>query len=561
MNKKVAIVWTLIVIFVFLILGFILFFHYQTIYTNQKNLTNLTNSRMEYANKRLLWSQEKVEDNASTLLVDNDILSIKNSERMNDDYAYLLSIEKIRTKLKERVLNTDEIDNISVYSPTQNILISTSNSTLGIREEIIKPISHFEWRLTKKGLYFFMTNQFDTNKPKIVVAIQLSDSSLSDVQDLLSSSDDEGALLLPDGQILGLSPVVRDFIDKNQNEILQKNDYQPFRLSGIDRQALKLTNPSSNITLLTLMSVRKYDSVYFKATLITMLMILVVLGLGITLILLYYRNVLSEISLLSYKLKKVEEGNYDERIERRHNNEFDYLFEQFNLMTTSIQKLFKTLIQEIKLREIAEEKQFQAQIQPHFLYNSLFYIISVVHNPEAVIDMIRHLAEYYRYLSKEAGIVYLEDEIEFARNYLTIQSLRKGFYFEIINKADKGKIKILPLLIQPIIENAIQHGIEEKEKADLIKVIVNQKNNLIKISVIDNGPGMSNIEIERLVQNINLSIRVQNSIGLWNMNQRLKNTYGKASQLKIFRNALGGLTVSFFVVLSKGGVDNEVMDY
>ena len=125
-----------------------------------------------------------------------------------------------------------------------------------------------------------------------------------------------------------------------------------------------------------------------------------------------------------------------------------------------------------------------------------------------------------------------------------------------------AEIPILPLLIQPLIENAIAHGIEAKDGAK--KIIVNVKfvNDNYSISIEDDGPGISEEGIHFLESKINLDSReeVSASVGLWNVNQRLMNYYGHTSRLKFSQSVLGGLSVSFEFNPKEGINENETID-
>lgn len=115
----------------------------------------------------------------------------------------------------------------------------------------------------------------------------------------------------------------------------------------------------------------------------------------------FYRNYYRNIRLLERKFSQVEQGNHNTRITENTDREFYSLFRSFNHMVTEIQDLFVSLKTETELRRSAELQQLQAQINPHFLYNSLFFIMSVAQfSPDSVMRMSKHLAEYYRYLTK-----------------------------------------------------------------------------------------------------------------------------------------------------------------
>ena len=143
-------------------------------------------------------------------------------------------------------------------------------------------------------------------------------------------------------------------------------------------------------------------------------------------------------------------------------------------MVAQIQMLFTSLKTETDLRRNAEMKQLQAQINPHFLYNSLFFIMSMAKSsPEAVIRMSKHLAEYYRYLTRlDSSSVTLATELELADHYLGIMALCKTMDYDIKLPDELKEQPIMPLIIQPIVENAILHGIEERQGAHRVAISV-----------------------------------------------------------------------------------------
>lgn len=346
MKKKVTIVLILLVLFILAILSFIGFSSYQTITTNQKNLTVLTQNRLEYASQRLLIEQQKVEDQASTLLVDNDVREIRQSEPPSDQHEYLLKLLKIRSKLEERLINGSEMDSISLYWPQKDILISTESSP-NLKDMMKENAQKNEWKNTDRGLYFFMSYTFENQKEETVVAIKAADSLLTNAQETLASNSDEASVLLPDGQLIGGSKELQRLLQEQQTAVRKAKEKTPFRLRHSDKQFLTALVPNSHVSLITTLPSEQTDTAYGRTMLFTILSVLFVVGFGFVLVSLYYRNVLSEISLLTSKLQRVEEGDYDVRIEHLHQNEFDYLFNQFNLMTSSIQRLFQTLAKEM----------------------------------------------------------------------------------------------------------------------------------------------------------------------------------------------------------------------
>ncbi|MFB8506620.1 sensor histidine kinase [Enterococcus durans] len=563
MRKKATFLLAMLVIFIMAILIIIGYFYYQTVKTNQSNLVNLTENQLAYANKRMQDGQRTIEENASTILIYKSVKDLRGLRSRRENQEYLDNLLNIKKMLKEHLINNSEMASISICWPKSNIFISTETN-LNMKKELPKSIPNGgEWRTTERGLYFFMKYTFgNIENDEVIVAIKMSDALLLETQEMLKVNANESAIVLPNRQIFGGSKKIQSDV-YNAYSLLEKNKgKEVVQLSRSLNRFVVDKVPDSEVLIVTALPTSDNDVVYTRNTIIIASAIVFIVLFGCVLIFLYYRNVVSELRLFIDKLQKVEQGNYDIRIDNVHNNEFGYLFEQFNQMVSSIQKLLKSLSKEIKQRELAEERQFQSQIQPHFLYNSLFYIVSVADDPKAVVEMTRHLAGYYRYLTKKLDTVTIGEEIDFARHYLIVQALRKEFEFEINMIEGAAEIPILPLLIQPLIENAIAHGIEAKDGAK--KIIVNVKfvNDNYSISIEDDGPGISEEGIHFLESKINLDSReeVSASVGLWNVNQRLMNYYGHTSRLKFSQSVLGGLSVSFEFNPKEGINENETID-
>ena len=129
-------------------------------------------------------------------------------------------------------------------------------------------------------------------------------------------------------------------------------------------------------------------------TWVTGALLLLLMGIGLAFLILYYRNILLQIRILTGKLMQVEKGDFDAKISavEMPQNEFSYVFAQFNRMVMRIRQLIASILKEQQLRDQAELRQLQLQINPHFLSNSLSYIVTVADKPEAVTQMAVHLA-------------------------------------------------------------------------------------------------------------------------------------------------------------------------
>jgi two-component system, sensor histidine kinase YesM len=273
------------------------------------------------------------------------------------------------------------------------------------------------------------------------------------------------------------------------------------------------------------------------------------IGSLITLIYLY-RKVQIPIITLIKGIRKIKDGDYSYRISRKSHNEFDILYKNYNEMVDEIEDLVERVYKEKVISRDATIKTLQAQINPHFLYNCLFFINNMnrLRNDEAVEAMTHNLADYFRYSTRlDDPIATLNKEIAVVENYLTIQQLRmKRLHFEIDFPDSMRSIRIPKLLIQPLVENSVVHGIEKKTGEGIIRITGMKEDSRYRIIVEDNGKGMSEKEIQKLL--VNMEQPLDDTIGcaLWNIQQRMAIHFENPAGMEIKRSTLGGLCVILF---------------
>jgi two-component system sensor histidine kinase YesM len=260
---------------------------------------------------------------------------------------------------------------------------------------------------------------------------------------------------------------------------------------------------------------------------------------------LLYRNVQIPIVKMIRSVQKMKRGDLSARIEHNAKNEFDYLIQCFNEMAARIQVLVEDVYAEkIRSRE-ATLKQLQSQIHPHFLYNSLFFIINSaeLEDKESVVAMAQNLAEFYRYTTRvENQTVRLRDELELVRHYLNIQKLRIHRLQYEIDVPEAMLDEWIPrLILQPLVENAMVHGIEKKMDGDRIAITGEQGERYNRIIVEDNGAGLTAEGLRQLRAQLETHMSDEIGCGTWNVHQRLLYQFGEGSGLSFEPGAQGGL--------------------
>lgn len=217
----------------------------------------------------------------------------------------------------------------------------------------------------------------------------------------------------------------------------------------------------------------------------------------------------------------------------------------------SHEKIFqiRSNLQEEKIHNLGHQKKLaetnlrliQAQIEPHFLFNSLSNVISLIETDATKSKaLLESLTSFLRATLKRSAdeVQTLEDEIVLIRNYLDIFKIRMGERLKYnIEHDDAIDCLFPPLLLQPLVENAIIHGIEPKEKGGEINIKIRQVNKLLTISVTDNGSGFKN--------------DISKGFGLTNVFERIKSYYSNKGQLRIEKNDQGGVTATIEVPCEK----------
>ena len=243
------------------------------------------------------------------------------------------------------------------------------------------------------------------------------------------------------------------------------------------------------------------------------------------------RAISRPIQKLRDSMVKVQEGDFSATVmEVPEQNEIGSLTQSFNVMIRRIEELMEQNRMEQEQKRKSEMKALQSQINPHFLYNTLDSIIWMAEGKknEEVVLMTSSLAKFLRQsISNEDQQVSIGQEMEYARSYLTIQKMRykNKLEYEIYLEASIKSCQIVKLVLQPIIENAIYHGIKYKEGMGLLTVRGYEKDGCVVLEVADNGVGMDEETLKHIFERHKVNYR-SNGVGVYNVQQRLKLYYG-----------------------------------
>ena len=244
------------------------------------------------------------------------------------------------------------------------------------------------------------------------------------------------------------------------------------------------------------------------------------------------------IKSLDGSVREIESGNLDVEILPSGSYEVEHLGKSIKNMLGRIKVLMSDLVAEHNAKRKSEFDTLQSQINPHFLYNTLDIIVWMIENENSdkAVNIVTALAKFFRIsLSKGKNIITVKDEVEHVRNYLMIQNMRFKNRFEYSIEVDKKVLSYssLKLMLQPLVENAIYHGMEFMDGDGEIDVKVFKEDDSLYFTITDNGLGMSEDMVETLLSKDFVPSKKGSGIGVKNVNERIKLYFGSEYGLKV----------------------------
>mgnify|MGYP002511050154 FL=1 len=328
----------------------------------------------------------------------------------------------------------------------------------------------------------------------------------------------------------------------------------------VEVSTLRLYQSDSRLYICTIND-KSYDNIWsiIQTCLIIILLAIVVPGILIHLFTSYFTR---RVSALRHVMHQASNEDYDFKEIVRGDDELSEAFSDLEVMVQRIKEkdalMYRTMLNEQELvneQQKMEFKMLASQINPHFLYNTLETIRMKAYTAgdREAATAIKLLGKSMRYVLENSGTAFtsLQEELSHIEIYMKIQKLRFGekfdYAFVIGEGIDVSKCITLPLLLQPVVENAILHGLEERETGGMVTIRIMRaaERREICIEVSDNGCGMKPETLERLRADITTkNPEKKGSIGLYNINQRVKLCYGNMYGMTVDSERDRGTTIT-----------------
>jgi len=477
------------------------------------------------------------------------------SNNYEQAFFYLDALEYInRTFTAMRTLNTN-VQGITIYTNNKTLYSDgeyiryTEELPAAIRQLAIEAAGNTVYAQTDEHTitlarslsYFSLTNPYG------ILVIQISDVELFS---LIEKENNNKSVYIIDQNGKVITSVDNNLSTQNLYDTFPIKDELQSNFGKFDKQVNGenrfITYKKLNNGWKTVITV-PYDELLANtnnATRRILWISMIAFSASILLIYVTTKVITKRIEKLLFHIRKVEKGDFKVSLQPMGHDEIGQLSFAFNKMASEIQELIEDVyVKEISMKE-AELTTLQAQINPHFLYNTLASISSLAlkEGGTQVYQMVNHLAKYYRIsLNKGKRIILVNQEILLVKNYISIQEIRFRGMLHMHYDLDENlfKYSTIKLILQPFIENCINHAICDESGINIIVKLRSEDEDIV-FQIIDDGAGMTQGNLENAFQNANnLS-----GYGIKNVNDRIQLMYGERYGVDVFSRLGIGTTVT-----------------
>ncbi len=502
-----------------------------------------------------------------TLMNDEDLAMLAlfpQSTAQYSEYEKFQMIGRLK-KLLLAVKNSNRyIADVRIHVPLLNRTLSAAAWPESFRQDEYDDFSRQDERLRmvyRNNRPFIVMKTFnsktDNAQPYFMIVVEFSEKELKDSLIPLLQYGNSGIYLRDDSS--------RFFVDTTNDDKAQSVEAALPRHGQAELAELKAAGSSyqifrahsSSLGLEAVQYVR--NSELFQTIRIYRVWIWCYSLVGLLILALFslyaYRYIHQPLVKMVRSFSRVENGDFNVFIKHDRNDEFQYLFSQFNDMVRNLNTLIDQSYRQRLLVQNAELKQLQSQINPHFLYNSLFILNTMTRTGDY--DNLEYftiqLGEYFRFMTKNnQDDISLGEEIRHARTYADIQSLRFGSRikvgFDELPPA-YGGLSVPRLIVQPVIENAFIHGLEQMPEKGWISISFAAEEDHLAIVVEDNGGSLSDQQLQYVQAILAGEAEAGEEVGLHNIHRRLQLKFGRHGALRLSRSTEGGLKAVILIPL------------
>lgn len=466
----------------------------------------------------------------------------------------------VQERLRTVVGTTSLVDRGIVYIPGNDYCITAgtiTRMTPELTEEMNRYLEPRDLRLQYDGENFYYVRTGETGtvmkkNPNCVFVLIFSSEQVKKNLSMLNTSLNSGAFIYNEKENVILESSSANDVGKLIWQNLKKDENENYlnvqRIKVNQENYLVFVGGTGEMGTFVQYVEEASTMEYLNRSWSYMLIALFIMVLMSIIFILYTRRIVHKpLNILKNAFENVKNGNLEEHIFHGRKDEFSYIYQAFNDMEDHLKRLIDETYVQKNLIQKAQMKQLQAQINPHFLYNSFFTLSRRIKRQdyENAEEFAKHLGNYFKYLTRDgADYIPLKQEVEHGKSYAAIQQARFSNRIRIIfgELPEEYEGLLVPrLILQPLLENSFGHGLENKVSDGVLKVgFINQTNGL-RIVVEDNGEEATDEDIQKMKESLNESGEVT---GIVNIHKRLMIYFNGTSGLTIERSELGGVAIS-----------------
>ena len=506
---------------------------------------------MDEKSKTISILLENIESRGQQIKDDNDVQKIMSKDYIDGDYEENYRVNQTLQMIEKVSFSNEDIMSIYLvatrfhikYKMTSVGFMNQENTELyGWYQGIDKDASINTWIRTRPNEY---KNYFDeyilthvssihdyNNKVLGHIIININERALNRIlYDKQLAQDEKIYLIDENNQIFYTSD--RNYKEDNSSlQLLNPDNMKSekgnfFTGKGKNKYLVVYsTLPKYNWKLIyqvpqsVITSELKNIDIFFFSIFVLCVIIFIVLAFFL------YRQIVGPIKDFKVVMDNIGKGNFSvQDYDQDTNNEVVKLYSSINSMTVKVENLIEKNVQMMEQKKEAEMRALQSQINPHFLYNTLDAInwLAVLNQQPEISDMVKNLSRFFRsVISNGKELITIEEELKHVQAYIEIERFRYKNRFKVMYNIDKRLLKhpTLKLIIQPFVENSLNHGFSHREGEGEITIQIFSKDNTIFFEIIDDGKGMTKQQLKGLME------KNTQSYGIRNVDDRIKIQYG-----------------------------------
>ncbi|MFD2212169.1 sensor histidine kinase [Metabacillus endolithicus] len=555
LKTKILLVVAIIISSSLLLSGIFIYSYFSEILIQQ--VKEDESAKLEERAESIQSLQNDIKQFSQYILVDHEIqdkiTSLYSAESI---YEKILNEEWLSNELKSYLLLNDYLDSIILVSEDGNVISSKS-----IQNDYYINTLKEKWfnLFLKREVYSGFSEEHllkNNQQEKKVISYIVKFNPLL-------NPDSKLKYLIVNIDTNHLSSILKDetrddifYLFDSQNSLLYPREHDEKEISSFiseNSKAIKIVENTDEIMIINphmednwkIVSVNqkeaileKVNFVYYFIAGVTILNIILIMIVLTPMIL----NISKPISTLARAMKEVSKGKLETFVDIKSGDEFEVLGEGFNYMVKELQKYIERSIEDEKIKQRLHMDLLISQINPHFIYNTLNTVIYIAqkHGNEDIVKITESFISLLQDTVKygEGGyFVTVEEEVNNVKNYLIIQNYRYPNRFEVIWQLDSDilNVNVPRTILQPLVENALFHGIIPDNKYGTILIKISSDTNILQLIVSDDGVGMSSKRLKevKLGKTSNQTFSSMRSIGLSNIKDRVLSFYENKSEFTV----------------------------